>query len=51
MFRTVLTANVPRRSLGAARSLHATPAAYKSVTEKVKETASNVSTCFVLHFG
>ncbi|EJD04230.1 uncharacterized protein FOMMEDRAFT_19490 [Fomitiporia mediterranea MF3/22] len=43
MLRTTLSAAVPRRSVVAARSLHASPVACKTVTEKVKEAAHNVN--------
>ncbi|KAL5495531.1 hypothetical protein ACEPAI_994 [Sanghuangporus weigelae] len=43
MLRSTLSTALPRRSVCAVRSLHASPIASKTVTEKVKETAQNVN--------
>jgi len=42
MYRSII-ASTSHRTAFAARSLHSTPAAYKSVTETVKETVKNAN--------
>lgn len=48
MYRSIISTIVPRaaRSATATRALHSSPVAYKTVTEKVKETAQDVSYSF-----
>lgn len=50
MFRSALTTTVPLHSLSvpASRSLHASPASYKTVTEKVKDAAQTVNSFLFL---
>ncbi|KAI5123734.1 hypothetical protein M0805_000327 [Coniferiporia weirii] len=43
MYRSILSTTLPARSVAASRTFHTSPAAFKSVAEKVKETASNVN--------
>jgi len=43
MYRSIIASAAPRRAIVASRSLHASPAAFKSLTDKVKETAHNVN--------
>jgi hypothetical protein len=43
MFSAISRSTVSRSSVAYARAFHSTPAAYKTVTEKVSETAQDVS--------
>ncbi|KAJ7356893.1 hypothetical protein DFH08DRAFT_932924 [Mycena albidolilacea] len=43
MFSAISRSTVSRSSVAYARAFHSTPAAYKTVTEKVSETAQDVN--------
>ena len=45
MHRSIIASSTLRSAVASARGIHTTPVALRTVTEAVKDTAHNVSTC------